>query len=295
MLLWISAAGLAGAGYLGWLVWQDYDWGTVRLSARTVEPVNQSRSFTGYANQTTQRSTASDEDDLLGATQTNWGNVLDSPEPDHPQSTDNKAVHTVTSAPVEQADNVPEPEEPETTRPSARLDQPQPEEPEQVAVQPDAARPNAARPSAIHEDFVVVEPRSVLASVRVTSDVNAQLSLPNEDFVVVGEGLQQPDDELPEVDLTDYLGQWTPIVPKIAALITHELWPQLRSYLSALPQFGDANLERVVNAVADETTTTSGETGGVGEESATGFAFYAALFEQLDIDDPVAEPILIGA
>ncbi|KAB7726669.1 hypothetical protein F5984_23870 [Rudanella paleaurantiibacter] len=157
------------------------------------------------------------------------------------------------------------------------------------STEPDAARRSVAQPDATHEDFVVVQP------AQPEIGVSPFLATTDEDFVVVPDSDQEGESvELPEVDLTDYVDSWTPIVPKIAALISHELWPQLRSYLESLPQFGDTNLERVVNAVAEDVGVGAANPDGVGEGHAgdrhtEGFAFYASLFDEMAHESELAE------
>ncbi len=136
-----------------------------------------------------------------------------------------------------------------------------------VTPEPDSDSPD--------EDFVVVGTSPALTQ-------NGAITTADEDYVVLDLPGEELDDELPEIDLADYMNQWMPIVPKIAALITHELWPQLRSYLESLPQFGDVNLERVVNAVAEDSAPNTGDHDRVGEEASTGFAFYANLFDEME-------------
>ena len=142
-------------------------------------------------------------------------------------------------------------------------------------------------PDVTHEDFVVFPLEG--------SGVSPFLATTDEDFVVVQDTADVDDaEELPEVDLKDYVESWTLIVPKIAALISHELWPQLRSYLESLPQFGDTNLEQVVNAVAEDVGVSTASTDGVGEGTTEGFAFYASLFDEMAQESELAEAAQIG-
>lgn len=283
MLLWISAAGLAGAGWFGWLIWRDYDWAAfgwsdiqVRGSSSRVPPSrspsyrNVSVSQDNRGGDTLQSGSLQAENDLLGSTQTNWNGYNDL---------------------------IPSEDQPFTDQPYTELAPTNEQEVDQdvnVVNEPD-------------EDFVVVsnengsneQPDEGFVAVEINPlaiDSNQQagytssgIENADEDFVVVGDEIEESDDDLPEVDVSDYLNQWTPVVPKIAALITHELWPQLRSYLESLPQYGDASLERVVNAVAEDVGMIPNETDGVGEGAETGFAFYATLFEQMEQADQSAE------
>jgi hypothetical protein len=307
MLLWISAVGLAGAGWFGWLIWRDYDWAAYRWSEVAI-PGRSSHSSTtqsGTLAQPGSSSSGNATSDLLGSTQTDWAAGQGSATTS--QIADDEPVDDVDATDTE----------PETTQPNAaRPDAAQPDaarrsaadedydvdtEDETVAGAPTAAgtsvapepEQNAARQDSNDEDFVVVSTSPALAQ-------NGAITTNNEDYVVVDQPGEELDDELPEIDLADYMTQWTPIVPKIAALITHELWPQLRSYLESLPQFGDGNLERVVNAVAEDSAPNTGNANRVGEEASTGFAFYANLFEEMEngsetVDEAVAETDLVMA
>lgn len=262
MLLWISAAGLAGAGWFGWLLWQDYNWSGITFrselnrtgSANKHKPVKEQEDgpIDLYAN------------DLLGATQTQWGGY-------HPASTSSfEPTGTLESQiePIQAETAINDEDFVVVNTTSSFNDVIESEEP---LITTD-------------EDFVVIN-----SSVSQSGISPFQRAVDNdEDFVVV----QPPEasaDELPEVDLSDYVEGWTPIVPKIAALISHELWPQLRSYLQSLPQFGDTNLEQVVNAVAEDVGVETIMPGGVGEESADGFAFYASLFDEMTERAELAE------
>ncbi|MBO0936432.1 hypothetical protein J2I47_07720 [Fibrella sp. HMF5335] len=287
MLLWISAAGFAGAGWLGWTVWQDYDWSGVRVFNRSAVNSPAARMHRSYSTD----GQVSADANLLGSTQTNWGGVHDLTQidqsADYEPDCDSESTHSQPIGTVIQPvdGNGYSLEDQDINLTSNRHE-------DFVVVQPRADLGNSRKedtlidltklgetgPPSVDEDFVVVESNPALSAVSepLYPETN------DEDFVVVGDDLDEVTGELPEVDLTDYLNQWTPIVPKVAALITHELWPQLRTYLESLPQFGDANLERVVNAVAEDVRVESSATGGVGEESATGFAFYATLFEQME-------------
>lgn len=161
--------------------------------------------------------------------------------------------------------------------------------PDEYAADEPGERPNFT----VDEDFVVVGVNSTLLTETVadieldTTQTNmARRDTAHEDFVVV-EPSKIPDLELPEVDILDYVDHWTTVVPNIAALIMHELWPQLRSYLESLPQFGDVNLVTVVNTVTEEVGADQAPAGGVGEESGTGFAFYATFFASSRWKQPI--------
>lgn len=297
MLLWISAAGFAGAGWLGWTVWQDYDWSGVQVFNRSAAGSPAARMHRSY--NTSSQVSANADGALLGSTQTNWGGVHDLTQMGQPES--DESNYTVEPTHYQPTVEIIQPTEGNGYSPENQYtDLTSGVHEDFVVVQHhtdfgnrgeddtliDLTKLGVAAPPSADEDFVVVESSPALSSV-------GEPHLPetgDEDFVVVGHQLDDSSDELPEVDLTDYLNQWTPIVPKVAALITHELWPQLRTYLESLPQFGDANLEQVVNAVAEDVGVESSATGGVGEESVTGFAFYATLFEQME-----NEPDLITA
>ena len=254
MLLWISAAGLAGAGWFGWLLWQDYDWSGVTFK--------NAQNRTGSANKHKPVKEREDEpidlyaNDLLGATQTQWGGYQPASTPSY--------------EPTGTVESKIEPVQAET-----------PINDEDFVVVGDSSLSNDANASeepriTTDEDFVVIN--SPVSQSGISPFQHAVDD--DEDFVVV-KSPEATADELPEVDLSDYVESWTPIVPKIAALISHELWPQLRSYLQSLPQFGDTNLEQVVNAVAEDVGVETVMPGGVGEESADGFAFYASLFDEM--------------
>ncbi|RYC66506.1 hypothetical protein [Spirosoma sordidisoli] len=283
MLLWISAAGLAGAGWFGWLVWRDYDWAAfgrsdiqVRGSSSRVPPGrnpsyrNVSVSQNNRGGDTFQSGSLQAENDLLGSTQTNWNGTNDLIPSEDQHFTDQHYTEVAPTNEQEVGKDVNEVNEPD----------------EDFVV---VANENGTyeRPN---EDFVAVGINPlIIDSNRQTGYSALGIEEVDEDFVVVGNESEQYDDDLPEVDVSDYLNQWTPVVPKIAALITHELWPQLRSYLESLPQYGDASLERVVNAIAEDVGMIPNETDGVGEGTETGFAFYATLFEQMEQADQSAE------
>lgn len=289
MLLWISAAGFAGAGWLGWTVWRDYDWSGVQVFNRFVANSPAARMHRSY---NTDNQVSSDTDgDLLGSTQTNWDSIHDLTQIDQPTS--NQSDYNVEETHYQPVVNISQLTEGNQYSPENQYaDLTSDVHEDFVVVQRhtdfdnrgtddtliDLTKLGVAEPPSADEEFVVVKSSPALSSVGELLSPETE----DEDFVVVGDELNESSDELPEVDLTDYLNQWTPIVPKVAALITHELWPQLRTYLESLPQFGDANLEQVVNAVAEDVGVESSVTGGVGEESAIGFAFYATLFEQME-------------
>lgn len=294
MLLWISAAGLAGAGWFGWLVYRDYDWSSVR-SASSHSMAAAKRHTDNY--QSESQAVDIDDNDLLGQTNTRWDGVhdltglydtvqeeainTDNQQTYHNASESDTVLFGQTAHPAEQA-------QPDAARRSAAhedfvvVDPSLPAQPETQGLDFDThptAEPHMAR-----EDFVVVK------SAQSEIGVSPFLNTTDEDFVVVAESEQENESaELPEVDLADYVDSWTPIVPKIAALISHELWPQLRSYLESLPQFGDTNLERVVNAVAEDARISAVNTDGVGEGHAEGFAFYASLFDEMAHESELAE------
>ncbi len=304
MLLWISAAGLAGAGWFGWLVWQDYDWtGTAERAFRRATPgsgqvrsstdkrgVSPSKAYTGNS-QTNDQSVDTGDNDLLGHTTTRWNGARDLTNPYNKteEEADNQQ-HDATSNRADEAQSGHSAHQDKTNDEdfvAVEPSMPVGADPEKLAL----ATLSDPEPDAAREDFVVVpfeEPQEGISPFLAT----AAEFRSDEDFVVATDSHRYEDEEseeLPEVDLTDYVDSWTPIVPKIAALISHELWPQLRTYLESLPQFGDTNLERVVNAVAGDVGIETADPGGVGE-GPEGFAFYASLFEEM-----AQEPELIEA
>lgn len=283
MLLWISATGLAGAGWFGWLIYRDYDWTAfswrgVRFRADS-RSVSQAQAHTSNQQIDNQLVDIAD-DDLLGQTNTRWD-----------------GIHDLTSlyekAYIETGDQQNDALlfEPDRVQSGHTTHLKEPANEDFVVVEPSLAIEDGPQnldfaPYAdSSEDFVVAQP------AQLEIGISPFLATTDEDFVVVTDSHQHEESgELPEVDLTDYVDSWTPIVPKIAALISHELWPQLRTYLESLPQFGDTNLERVVNAVAGDVGVDMANPGGVGEGHVEGFAFYASLFDEM-----VQEPELVDA
>ena len=278
MLLWFSAAGLAGTGWLGWLIWQDYDWSGVGLADLVGRSSSPPKAPSEKDRKREVKNDALREEGLLGKTQTDW-----------------HTMHIADAHPAVHDANLSNSEPVTAELPADKVN---PVEFHSAHAPTDSHVLDVAQSDAAHEDFVVVGDNEVNAGIYAVPAAFAPATVTNgsdEDFVVVGLPTDEQDTELPEINLSDYVDQWTPVVPKIAALITHELWPQLRSYLTSLPQFGDANLEQVVNAVAGENNMATAETGGGGEESATGFAFYASLFEKMDSEEPSVQAELATA